>query len=101
MRISILCAFAALALAGCAEDVPTVKWSNPDATYDQFLQDRAACVSEVREQSRPFYVGGAHYGGRSDALDSGIFFPCMAERGYRQDPKGFAAPSDDALALFP
>lgn len=101
MRISIVCALAALALAGCAEDVPTVRWSKPGATFDQFTQDRAACASQAREQSQPFYVGGARYAGRSDAVDSGLFFPCMSARGYRQDPNGFAAPPDDAFALFP
>ena len=53
------------------------------------------------EQSQPFYVGGARYAGRSDAIDRGLFFPCMAARGYRQDPKGFAPPSDDFFALAP
>jgi hypothetical protein len=100
MRISgVVLAFAALVLVGCAEDVPTVKWSKPGATYDQFVQDREACVSQAREESQPFYVGGQRYGGRPDALDSGLFFPCMAARGYRQDPNGFAAP--DIIPLSP
>jgi hypothetical protein len=100
MRIAaIVLALAALALAGCAEDVPTVKWSKPGATYDEFMQDRGACVGQAREESRPFYVGGQRYAGRPDALDSGLFFPCMAARGYRQDPNGFAAP--DIIPLSP
>ncbi|HEY3637758.1 MAG TPA: hypothetical protein VGK90_06365 [Rhizomicrobium sp.] len=95
---SLVCA---LALAGCAEDLPSVKWSKPGATYDQFVQDRAACVAEERQQSRPFYVGGARYAGRPDALDSGIFIPCMTSRGYHEDPKGYAAPSGDFWPLSP
>ena len=102
MRIqAVILALAALTLAGCAEDVPTIRWSKPDTSYDQFVQDRAACADEAREQSRPFYVGGERHAGRSDAVDSGIFFPCMADRGYRQDPKGFAAPPDDVFPLSP
>ncbi|HEX4159981.1 MAG TPA: hypothetical protein VHY79_16070 [Rhizomicrobium sp.] len=69
MRIIGL-ALAALALAGCAEDVPSVKWSKPGATYDAFVADREACASQAREQSEPFYVGGQRYAGRSDAVDS-------------------------------
>jgi hypothetical protein len=94
-------AAAALALASCAEDLPTVKWSKPDASYDQFVQDRAACADQARERSQPFYVAGQRYAGRPDAVDSGQFFPCMAARGYRQDPKGFAAPPDSAFPLSP
>jgi len=100
MRISaVVFAFAALMLAACTEDVPTVKWSKPGASYDQFVQDRDTCVSQAREESQPFYVGGARYAGRPDALDSGLFLPCMAARGYRQDPQGFAAP--DTIPLSP
>ncbi|MGH6877906.1 MAG: hypothetical protein ACREHV_11105 [Rhizomicrobium sp.] len=94
-------AFAALALAGCAENVPTIRWSRPGATYDQFVQDREACVKETRQESQPFILGGARYGGRTDALDSGLFFSCMAAHGFRQDPKGFAAPPGDELPLSP
>jgi hypothetical protein len=102
MRISVIMfAAAALALTGCAEDVPTVKWSKPDTGYDQFVQDRAACVAETRERSQPFYVAGQRYAGRSDALDSGLFISCMTARGYDEDSRGFAAPRSDAFPLFP
>jgi hypothetical protein len=102
MRFSgVVFAVTALALAGCAEDLPAVKWSKPDTSYDQFVQDRAACVSQTREESQPFFVAGQRYAGRSDALDSGLFFSCMNASGYRQDPKGFAAPPDSVFALSP
>jgi hypothetical protein len=103
MRIFCIVAgvLAAFALAGCADDVPAVHWSKPGATYDQFVQDRDACASEAREESQPFMLGGARYAGRSDAVDSGLFFPCMAARGYRQDPRGFAPPLSDSFPLSP
>lgn len=102
MRISsIILAATALALASCAENLPTVKWSKSDSTYDQFVLDHAACVTETREHSEPFYVAGQRYAGRSDALDSGLFFSCMNTRGYRQDPKGFEAPPEDRFPLSP
>jgi hypothetical protein len=102
MRFSgVIFAVAALALSSCAEDVPSIKWSRPGTNYDQFVQDRGDCASETREHSQPFYVAGQRYGGRTDALDSGLFFSCMNARGYRQDPKGFAPPPDSAFALTP
>ncbi|HEY3777320.1 MAG TPA: hypothetical protein VGL35_04630 [Rhizomicrobium sp.] len=94
-------ALAVLALAGCAENVPTVRWSKPAASYDEFVQDRAACASTAREESQPFYLGGTRYAGRPDAVESGLFVPCMAARGWHEDPKGFAAPPDDRFALWP
>jgi hypothetical protein len=102
MRIAgVVLAFAALALSGCANDLPDVRWSKPGVTYDQFVQDRDDCATQAREQSQPFYVAGQRHAGRSDAVDSGLFFPCMTSRGYRQDPSGFAAPSDKAFPLSP
>ena len=102
MRLSgIVLALAALVLAGCAEDVPTVKWSKPGATFDEFVADRKACAAEARGHSEPFFVAGQRYAGRKDAVDSGLFFPCMTARGYRQDSKGFVAPSDDWFPLSP
>jgi len=90
-----------LALAGCAEDVPTMKWSRPGATYEQFVAERAACVEQSRAQSQSFYLGGSRYGGKKDVLDSGSFLPCMRERGYAPDPNGYAAPPGDELPLSP
>jgi hypothetical protein len=100
-KSGVVLAVAALALAGCAEDLPMVKWSKPGSTYDAFVADRKACAAEARERSEPFFVAGQHYAGRKDAVDSGLFFPCMTARGYRQDPNGFAAPRDDWFPLSP
>jgi hypothetical protein len=101
MRIPGVVFVAAIVLAGCAEDLPSVRWSKPGATYEQFVQDRKDCAAQAREQSEPFYIGGDRHAGRGDAVDSGLFFPCMAARGYRQDPKGFAPPPDDIFPLSP
>ncbi len=98
---SVVLMIAGLALAGCADELPSVRWSRPGATYDQFVQDRAACVTEARAESEPFILGGARYAGKRDVLDSSVFVPCMAARGYRQDPQGFAAPPGDELPLAP
>jgi len=98
----VVLAVIVLLLAGCAEeDVASVRWSQPGATYDQFVQDRDACANQARERSQPFFVAGQRYAGRSDAVDSGLFFPCMAARGWRQDPKGFAPPPGEEFALSP
>ncbi|MGH6888286.1 MAG: hypothetical protein ACREHF_03670 [Rhizomicrobium sp.] len=94
-------ALAMLSLAGCAEDVPTVRWAKPGAGSDAFAQDREACATYARAQQQPFYLGGARYAGRPDALDSGLFFSCMTERGWHRDPNGFAAPPGETSPLSP
>jgi hypothetical protein len=91
----------ALALAGCAEDAPTMKWSKPGATYEQFVADRAACVAQSAAQSSTFYLGGVRYRGNSNVLDAGVFLPCMHDHGYAQDPRGYAAPPGDEIPLSP
>ena len=91
----------ALALAACAEDVPTMKWSKPGATYEEFVADRAACVQESQAQSKTYYLGGVRYSGKKNVLDSGVFLPCMNEHGYAPDPKGYAAPPGEEMPLSP
>ena len=101
MRRFMVAVGAVLALAACAEDVPTLKWSKPGATYDQFVADRAVCVQRSRAASRTYYIGGVRYHGNPDVLDAGVFLPCMNEFGYSRDPKGYAAPSGDEIPLGP
>jgi len=101
MRAGFWLLGAALMLAACAEDVPTMTWSKPGATYDEFVADRAACVAQSKADSRTYYVGGVRYRGNPDALDSGIFLPCMHDHGYSVDPKGFAAPPGEEIPLSP
>lgn len=90
-----------LLLAGCAEDVPTMKWSKPGATYEQFVADRAVCVTRSEAASRTYYVGGVRHNGNPDVLDAGVFLPCMNSLGYSSDPKGYAAPPGDEIPLGP
>lgn len=90
-----------LALAACVEDVPTMKWSKPGSTYEEFVADRSICVEQSQSQSQSFYLGGARYGGKKNVLDSGTFLPCMRNRGYAPDAKGYAAPPGDELPLAP
>ena len=100
----ILAATAALLLAGCADDeAPSVHWSKPGASYDQFVADREACVKQTLQETRPFVLGGQSYGEHRNqpVLDSSRFFPCMAERGYSRDPNGFAVPPGDEIPLAP
>jgi hypothetical protein len=92
---------AALVLAACAEDVPTMKWSKPGTSYEEFVADRTACVQQSKEQSTTYYLGGVRYSGKPNVLDAGVFLPCMHERGYAPDPKGYAAPPGDELPLGP
>lgn len=91
----------ALALAACAEDVPTVRWAKPGATYDQFVADRAVCVARSQAASATYYVGGVRYNGNPNVLDAGVFLPCMNALGYSRDPKGYSAPPGDEIPLGP
>ncbi|HLY05268.1 MAG TPA: hypothetical protein VKR31_05920 [Rhizomicrobium sp.] len=92
---------AVLTLAACAEDVPTLKWSKPGVTYDQFVADRAVCVARSQAASKTYYIGGIRYRGNPDVLDAGVFLPCMTDLGYSRDPNGYAAPPGDEIPLGP
>lgn len=94
-------ALAMLALAGCTQDLPTIRWAKPGASYDAFVEVRDTCAQYARTEQQPFYLGGARYAGRPDAVDSGLFFSCMTTHGWRQDPEGFVAPAGDAFPLSP
>jgi hypothetical protein len=98
---AILALGAALVLAACVEDVPTMKWSKPGATYEQFVADRAACVTQSRAASKTYYIAGVRYSGKPNVLDAGIFLPCMQDHGYSADPKGYTAPSGDEMPMSP
>jgi hypothetical protein len=100
-RACFVLALAALVLAGCADENPTVRWSRPDTAYDQFVADRDACVRQTLDRSHAFMLAGQRYGGRSDVLDAGLFVPCMTARGYKEDPKGYAVPPGDEMPMSP
>jgi hypothetical protein len=98
---AILALGAALVLAACVEDVPTMKWSKPGAAYEQFVADRAACVAQSQAASKTYYIGGVRYRGKRNVLDAGIFLPCMHDHGYLPDPNGYAAPPGDEMPMSP
>ena len=98
---AVLALGAVLALVACAEDVPTMKWSKPGASYEEFEADRTACVEQSHAASKTYYLGGVRYSGKPNVLDAGIFLPCMHDHGYALDPKGYAAPPGDEMPLSP
>ena len=98
---AVLAFGALLVLAACADDVPTMTWSKPGGTYDQFVADRAVCVERSRAAAKTYYINGVRYAGKPNVLDAGIFLPCMTEFGYARDTRGFAAPRGDEMPLSP
>jgi hypothetical protein len=64
----------AFVLLGCAAPpLPVYRWSKPQSTYDQYLKDRYACITDARAQAGSAYVnqyGGAAQSGR---LSAGAF----------------------------
>jgi hypothetical protein len=88
-------------LAACAADVPTMKWSKPGASYEEFVADRRACVVESQAQAKAFYLNGVRYSGNSNVLDPGAFLPCMQGHGYSADPNGYAAPPGEEMPVGP
>jgi len=115
-----LLAFAALALAGCASDPkPVLKWSKPGGTEQEFLAAHSRCVENSRKHTPDFYVAGSRYPGTDGAMgeflgdiaadfggsapgikqDRALFQSCMKDEGWSLDPKGFAAPAGEDVAL--
>jgi hypothetical protein len=101
MHRPVLWLAVAVAVASCAEDVPTMRWAKPGASYEEFVADREACVQQSKAQSGTYYIGGVRYRGNPHVLDPGVFLPCMHARGYAADPKGYAAPPGEEIPLGP
>jgi hypothetical protein len=107
IRPILLLVLAALVISSCATaPLAPRKWSKAGASYDEFLKDRYACILEARGRtSSSFAQGGTQYGpgygaSRSDdAIKANIFLPCMAARGYREDPMGFGPPPGGTVYL--
>ena len=78
------------ALQACAPQQPPIHyWSKPGATYDDFLKDRYACIQDARSRVSDAFVQGDFGAASSDeVITANIFLPCMAARGYREDPTG-------------
>jgi len=107
---------ATLALCACAgEPVAVARWSKPGADQSAFLAVRDRCVGSVRSQASAFYVAGSRYPGKggvlgelagdlgvdtsTEGLDRDQFQRCMNGRGWSADPKGFAPPQGDEVAI--
>ena len=109
-----------LVLAACAEPAVVVKWAKPGATGAEFVSERAACVEFADKQAKPFYLAGARdpayrsgmaelvadveadFHVRDQALvsfDAELFRRCMNGHGWHVDPKGFASPEGDEVAM--
>jgi hypothetical protein len=94
MRVGTLIAVA-VTLVGCqpVKPIPTVRFSKPGATNEQFQKDRFECI-----QASQIRVSGASYnayGGASASnvrVDRGTIISCLAARGYVADPQGEFAP---------
>jgi len=87
-------------LCGCATQLPVLRWSKPDATYDQFLKDRYSCIRDAKGEAASGYVN--QYGGRMNAgtvFDGNMFKSCMNAQGWRLDPNGFAPPADAVVPM--
>lgn len=90
-----------VALTACAAPPsPTVmKLAKPGATYQEFLQDRYACITDARTNVSSAFVtpdvGAAQSG---QVINRSIYLPCMAARGYTMDPNGFAPPVGGEVA---
>lgn len=86
---------AALLVTGCATaPAPApVLLSKPGGTYDVFLQDRYACISEARSTvSSGVATPRAATASSGEIVRIDFYLACMSARGYRQDAAGFAPP---------
>jgi hypothetical protein len=103
MRARTLLVVSALcAVQGCAprQPAPPHQWSKPDASYDDFLKDRYACIQDARSRSSGAVVQGTVGAASSeDVLRADIFVPCMAAHGWREDPTGFAPPPGGTVRM--
>jgi hypothetical protein len=92
---------AALLLAGCATPAPEViRWSRPGATYDEFLRDRYACITEARSQASSGFATPEAASARSgEIILADIALACLAARGWKRDANGFGPPDGIGVTL--
>lgn len=122
VRTTLFVLAVALALSACASEPEiVVKWSKPGAAYETFVAVRDACVRDDEKQMRAFFIAGVRnpakgsgltelvndiysdFGWRDPALggriDAETFRRCMNARGWHVDPKGYAPPEGDEVAM--
>lgn len=88
-------------LTGCATaaEPVTVKWAKSGATYEDFLKDRYACMTEARSSVSSGYADRNVASARSgEIVRADFYFACLAARGYQQDPNGFGPPAGGAVS---
>jgi hypothetical protein len=92
-----------LAVQACVPPrVPEVphRWARAGSSYDDFLKDRYACIQDARSRtSGAFVQGGIGAANSSEVIRTDIFLPCMAARGWREDPAGFEPPPGGAVRM--
>jgi hypothetical protein len=82
----------------CASTI--TRWAKPGASYDGFLKDRYACIQDARSHVSNAYIDAGRGSARSgEIIRSDIYNACMAARGYREDPNGFAPPPGGAVRM--
>lgn len=102
MKQVLLVVALALGLVACATPPPphTFKWSKPGATYDEFLKDRYACITEGRSRASAGYANAYGAAAQSgEIIRRDIVLACLAARGYREDPNGFGPPEGGVVHM--
>ena len=84
---------AVLMLAGCGT---TQRFTRPETTQAQFMQDRYACMQQAEQQySSAFANQFVLTAGSETRPNCGVWLSCLGARGYVVDPNGsLAAPKD-------
>lgn len=121
-KVSVLTLIAILALSACASEPEiVVKWAKPGASYDGFVAVHGQCVQSVYRESRAFFIAGVRDPGKGsgaaelvndidsdlgmhdpalgDKIDPEMFRRCMNGHGWHVNPKGFAPPEGDEVAM--
>ena len=96
-----LAAVLACSVIGCATtDIPLLRWSKAGATYDDYLKDRYACITDGRTRvASGSAIGQMASASSVEVVNAEIVMACLAARGYRQDPMGFGPPEGGVVQL--
>jgi hypothetical protein len=99
---TVISVAALAAVQACAPAAPLEihRWAKPNASYDDFLKDRYACIHDARSNVSSAFIEGGTGGARSgEILRGDIYKACMAARGYREDPNGFEPPPGGTVRM--